>query len=316
MMSGRPFLAGFFGALALAALVASSALVLAAGEITAAYGWTANIVRERTIILDRPQPDRIVIVAGSGGLFGISAAELSRRTGRPVVNASSHAALQWEMLDYYFLSRVVRGDTVIFPLEYQYYLDGSNDTLTNLSAEAVHSLGLGYFWTLPMSEKWRYVSLLRPRFLKMQIASAVGEYRFVAAGGYWKYPSHWNGDLDTRLAQSVAVAPLWGGSGVGPKAYQRLCASFRRLAARGVRVIGTPPNAYVREGSRATTAKLLAEAANLFKDCHGEFVVPESSALFGPSDMIDTPYHLTPTAKMKRTSDLADALCARAIRCK
>ncbi|HWK14658.1 MAG TPA: hypothetical protein VNS02_09705 [Rhizobiaceae bacterium] len=296
-------------------VVAISLFVLSAGEITGTHGWTANIVRERELAVSRSQPNRLVIVAGSGGLFGIAAVELSRRTGRPAVNASSHAALRFDMLDYYFLQRLVRGDVLLLPLEFQYYYDGPPQEMNTLSVAAAHAVGLGYFWSLPLAEKAEYLRLLDAGFLWMQLRSAVGVDRFEPVRGYWRYASHWNGDIDTWGGAAKPVEPMWVRSKVEPGAKSRICKTIRALVDRGVKVIGTPPNAYVSDQTRGAARSILSDASMMFRECGGSFISPAGDGFASEGDMLDTNFHLTARARMKRSELLADALCT-VVECK
>jgi hypothetical protein len=71
---------------------------------------------------------RILIVAGSNSLFGVSAKMIQSSTGIQTVNLSSHAALGGE----YILKKVQpllrTGDVVILPLEYPFYLSKGTDS--------------------------------------------------------------------------------------------------------------------------------------------------------------------------------------------
>lgn len=64
---------------------------------------------------------RILIIAGSNGLFGVSAKTISKKTGIETVNLSTHASLGGN----YILNRAEKlireGDILLLPLEYPFY---------------------------------------------------------------------------------------------------------------------------------------------------------------------------------------------------
>jgi hypothetical protein len=65
---------------------------------------------------------RILIVAGSNGLFGVSAKMIQSSTGIQTVNLSSHAALGGEYIFKKVQPLLRTGDVVLLPLEYPFYL--------------------------------------------------------------------------------------------------------------------------------------------------------------------------------------------------
>lgn len=71
---------------------------------------------------------RILIVAGSNSLFGVSAKMIQSSTGIQTVNLSSHAALGGE----YILKKVQpllrTGDVILLPLEYPFYLSKGTES--------------------------------------------------------------------------------------------------------------------------------------------------------------------------------------------
>jgi len=115
--------AAFAGAFIVAALLWFGAFFAQLGEPSSISRWNHAIFEEKQAIAQATPGPRIVIAGGSGALYGVRARDLSRELGVPVINAGLHAGLGEE---YYLhqLGKLVRpGDTIVFALEYQMYMD-------------------------------------------------------------------------------------------------------------------------------------------------------------------------------------------------
>jgi hypothetical protein len=64
---------------------------------------------------------KIIIVAGSGSLFGIDNTILSQITQRPVINMATHAGLSFDYHMGKVLPFINKDDIVVMPLEFTYY---------------------------------------------------------------------------------------------------------------------------------------------------------------------------------------------------
>lgn len=69
-----------------------------------------------------PAP-RILVIAGSGAMFGIDSTLLGSLLGRPVVNLGVNAGVLSPYIIHYARQNLRRGDWVILPLEYPLYHD-------------------------------------------------------------------------------------------------------------------------------------------------------------------------------------------------
>lgn len=64
---------------------------------------------------------RIIVIAGSNGLYGINNRILEQETGLKTINMASHAGLPLDYLMYRAEKYIRKNDIVILPLEYAYY---------------------------------------------------------------------------------------------------------------------------------------------------------------------------------------------------
>lgn len=323
MMGYRSFLSGF--AIMLASAVAFAGVVIwaSAGRIdpvaSQGVGWTATIVRDRQQALAQRTEPVIAVVAGSNSLFGIKASIIEQRTGIKTVNASSHAALSWNFIEFAILSRVRRGDIVLMPIELEYFFSPTEPPMNNLTVTAAHSLGLDYFLSLSLKRKIEYISLLPASFVWRQISMPAGQESIMPIVGYWAFPGEPNGDIDTSKgvpnSEKVEAQAREKKIPASLPIPHRICETIKRLSNKGVKVIGTTPNIYLPapmlEGYRA----LLPKLKQFYETCGAIWLLDNSGGAQVIGAMLDTPYHMTDYGRRARTTRLAEKLCTL-IKCK
>ena len=314
----------FSAAFALAAVAIWASLAAGTAGILTPWaldsGWAAWILDKKRAMLAGSPPPRIVIVAGSNALFGISAADLSARTSHQAINAAGHAAVGFRVIDHAILDELRTGDIALLPLESHLY--ASSSELTRMGVEAAHQTGSSLFRDLPITLKLQYL-----RYLSFTAIRATARQLLLRPGlptyGYWAFPLTARGDIDTSGAAQdldrvkAQAVPIVGWPRQPSAAFSAmLCESVRRLSGRGVRVIGTPDNVYFESAaSIEDRRRMLESAAELFRSCGGEWLPVPADGVQPLSRMLDTLYHLTSEGRRARTRELADALCSHAIAC-
>lgn len=117
--------------------------------------WIADVYEMKIVAAQKIQGKKIVIVAGSGALFGIDSKIIEEAYKIPVVNFGVNAGL---LLPYVLLkskSILKRGDIVIMPLEYNFYTyDGVPNTQM---IDQIFSRDPSFFWKLSLKEQWGMV---------------------------------------------------------------------------------------------------------------------------------------------------------------
>ena len=116
------------------------------GTAPEAGRWTAEILAKKRAAATDKSP-KLLILAGSSGLFGFSAERIEGRYGISAVNLSSHAGLGLRYLLDFARPFVKPGVTIVMPLEYRFY---GPQQLTQTSF--LHLLGHdpAYFRGLPV----------------------------------------------------------------------------------------------------------------------------------------------------------------------
>lgn len=97
---------------------------------------------------------KIIVMAGSNGLFGINSEMIGSKTGYPVVNLSAHASIDLDFMYYKLKGVMGRGDVVVMPLEYTYY--ARNDKTTSFMSNNVMCWGDDYLFQLPLGRFMRF----------------------------------------------------------------------------------------------------------------------------------------------------------------
>jgi hypothetical protein len=309
------FLAGYAGIVVAAGSLLVAVLVLSADFIDVNSGgpaWAAKLIKDKRAILAATPPPRIVIVAGSGALFGLDAAEMSRSLKTPVVNFAVHASLVWQYVDFYALSALERGDVLVLPVEVEYF--GKRDTLNTFTVESAHALGLGFFRSVSPRLKLDYLRFLSPGFLASQLYRKHLRVQPRRAVGYWPLAIGPYGDIDLASVQPnpdrVLKNALRDVSLIDPDTARVICATVGALRERGVRVIVTPPNVFVDETVIPSYESAVARIAALSRRCGGEFLVVPADGRQAFERMLDTRYHLTAAGRRERTTELVRAFRA------
>ena len=122
------------------------------GVPTHSSQWIYDITQKQIQLAEQSPGPRLLVVSGSSGLFGINAAEIERETGYPTFNLSTHAAL---LLDYRLdqLKKIVRpGDTLLFAWEYEHYQEHDSYS-PEIDYDYVIAHDPDYFRRLPLASK-------------------------------------------------------------------------------------------------------------------------------------------------------------------
>lgn len=101
-------------------------LALLAGQFgrpVAIDQWVAQVYAKKLELADAVSEPRVLVVGGSGALFGLDSSILSETLGRPVINLGVNAGVQSQFIRRYAREAIRPGDWVILSLEYPLYHD-------------------------------------------------------------------------------------------------------------------------------------------------------------------------------------------------
>jgi hypothetical protein len=236
------------------------------------------LLRKEAALALAPGGPRVLVVGGSGCLFSVDSAVLSRELGKPVINLCTHAGIGLE----YFLARARRharrGDTVLLSIEYR---------VLHVTDERPPDLGWKYFTTwdrayyadlgipgayralyrIPFAglwesrEGWRrmegYREVLANSYDVMALTPEGDLHESIGNRGelignvaiQFLPPSHRSKELLTAFAgwardHGVEVVATYQAAALNPPDYWRAKDYFAQLpawwASTGIRAIGTP----------------------------------------------------------------------------
>lgn len=318
-MQYRTFLSGFlYGCLAVMAFCAVL-FVLSSGfqSKRADRGWAPTLVTAKTAYLENTPSPKAVVISGSNGLFGIDTRQLSGMLAVPAYNAASFAALSWPYVDYYALQHLEAGDYAILPLELTYY--GGYDRLNSETVLTAHAVGLDYFFSLPVEDKLSYLRLLNGKFVWQQIRDRFVPMLEERRSRYFSYTLQPSGDIDLSAAvpapavvEQGAISPpeLPGG-----RITEALCSSIEDMRTRGIHVLVTQPNIYIKAGNIPRYESFMQDAARQVEGCGATFVSVPGHGIMPLEAMLDTGFHLNESGRYRRTRELGQALCEAQVPC-
>jgi hypothetical protein len=295
------------------------------GVPTASSQWIADVTREQLRLAGQSTGPRLLVVSGSSGLFGINAAEIERVTGYPTFNLGTHAALS---LGYRLdrLKQIARpGDTILFAWEYEHYT--GEEESPEIEYDYVIARDPAYFRALPLTSKIAWATRLPLKRLqkgwsnerhpeKVRPPSQPYSPYTPITAGIDCLDDHGDEVFNTPAQQKLDVPFTGTGvlvNGLSPDAAR----SFDELARfidwahdRHITVLATFPALlwdprYETPVGDATIRHVLD-----FYISHGVPVVgtAQEAMLHSRRDFLDTFYHLTHDAAVRRTDQLIPEL--------
>jgi hypothetical protein len=252
---------------------------------------------------------RILIIGGSGALFGLKAETIERETHVPTINMAVHVGLGVP----YTLQRAERtarrGDLVLLAFEYHAYSEPDNPDLALV--ELITARDRDYFDHLSLRE--RILTAIRSNApISPVIQLMRGGSR--STGVYDRFHLNANGDMTAteadnrpkgaleRLAAAAPAAIIMDGLPRQESTWKAI-SEFKDWAARnGVTIAATFPNilrsdAYMLPGP----SRALAGLRDRYERLGIPVIGTPSDFMYPANDFFDTEYHLTAQAAEQRT---------------
>lgn len=254
-------------------------------------------------------PPRIVLIGGSGTLFGFDSEAITRATGIETFNYGTNAGLGLDYLLYRAKRILQPGDKAVLVLEYEHYAyDGPRE---ETQIQYVIDRGGDYFSGLPITEKLQYVAGMPVMRMLKGIYYRLSPRDIPLTGVYARENFNKRGDLidinvskrpERDLLRLVNASPVVM-NGITPHA-RRILKSFARFAqANDIEIFMAPPAildkpAYHTDKARAFYRQIRQLADDLDIVALGnpeDFAMPER-------DFFDTIYHLHNASRTRRTA--------------
>lgn len=301
---------------------AAASVLLYAGAFTSVLklpltsGLTESYYQAKRAYARQATGRKIVLYAGSNGLFSHRCETIEQALGVPCVNASLHAGLALDMAFESLKPMLAPGDLLLLPLEYSQYVQTDKD---------LGGGGESSSFVLPYHPEWLRGKPLRQiagtllSFDLRYLASSIVENGLDLAGVQRRFTAESitpNGDMrgHTRvkgLAYREYVNGLHQaeppvGFETSTYAGERVLAEFLRWCrGRSVTAVGLLPTVFddhpVREGTVAVLRALYeAEGAR--------FMVLPGGSQYPRECFYDTHYHLDEECQVRHSAAISEAI--------
>ncbi len=292
--------------------------------------------KEKLVLEIEPNEKKILIVAGSNALFGISAKSITQATGIKTINLGSHAGLGGEYILNWADKFIRKDDIILMPLEYDLYEStGMSDDFVKFDAlnyflvsydrnnlKKISSVSLIKFSAAHIlsGKSWReYIKYLSGQLTKDNIRKKSHQYaaegRCYTALSFNEYGDETcNNDkeamplnpstLETAIHPSV--------SDIDPGGHIR---KFVKTAtSKGATVIPLyPVSTYTDDYRKPIFLASAINIKNFWLSQNIEFADLLENAVLPPILMYDTKYHPIESGRIKRTESIIALLKSQSL---
>ncbi len=318
------FFTGLATGLAIAFVIYFGLVQWQLGAPTTSSYWSFDLnTRKHARAASIPGP-KLLIIGGSGALFGISARRFESELGVPTVNLSTHAALQIAYVLKLARTAARRGDTVLLALEYELYETGNttmNTWADPLFIDFLMARDPAYFHSLPIGNQFNLAMSLTRLRLERGLKSILRPppppefheytaYDSKNVDEYGDMTGHTRARIPDRVTAEFEVRPaLASGLSKTRSGMAEIQEFIDWAKTHGVRVLATFPNLCETPDYLAPKAQSTAEEITDFFQSRGVPMVGDyRGSLLPRGEFYDTSYHLTEEAAAERTKRLAASL--------
>ncbi len=145
-----------FSGLLISCLIFLFAVLFQIGAPTESSRWTDEIYAIKSNIANSIETPKLVIVAGSNALFGISCSQINKETFVSCLNGATYAGLGIDYILTRARSWLKPGDLVLLPLEYEHYTDDGKPTAALI--DYLLARDPKYLLSLNLINQFRFIS--------------------------------------------------------------------------------------------------------------------------------------------------------------
>lgn len=271
--------------------------------------WLRMMYEQKMAIAKEVQaPQRILIVGGSGAHYTVDAELMQKDLGIPSINMATDGPVGLDVILPSVSDAIKKGDIVVLIPEYLLLLDddGFGDRSGQFGA-AIGKPGLG---NIPAKQLAQDMMLLGVSTLKALTKSSLDVVEKGRLTGYYSDPITANGD--PTVMKQRTKSKWWSltiNDSVSPHSLRRIQQFKQEVEAKGATLVLGLSWIYGSTDSKTLgnirkTADELSKIAPLLYDKESLNVKTDSS-LFA-----DTHYHLNPSGRRTRTTELVQQLKA------
>ena len=281
------------------------------GAPTASSSWIYELSTIKSNFANSIKTPKLLIVAGSNALFGISSRMITEETGIPTVNAAIHAGLGNNYILYSARFLAKAGDTIILPLEYASYT--SSTEASSILVDYVFARDPKYLLTHP----W-FIALLS--FERLKLGISVKLHTSPIESGYQSKTINASGDETANREADITVDKRKKLDNANPikikKKFMNSSAQLKTIRefsnwchSKGIRLIATWPNTIWFESCQQPGFKEFTQTIEKFYNSINVPVLGKySDFMYDKSMFYDTNYHLNDRGMRHRTKQLIDLL--------
>ncbi|HOP47217.1 MAG TPA: hypothetical protein PK874_06100 [Desulfobacteraceae bacterium] len=273
--------------------------------------WVDDLYKRKEAYSNSIKGPKIVIVAGSSGLYGISAEQIEKHFNIPTVNFATHAAL----MDYYLFraqKNLNNGDLVILAPEYHQYFAIS--PMSDIKADYIVNFDKPYAKSLPLAQK---LSLIKTyaypwKIIKNETLYFRAIYRnMIRTGGPDARNLNRNGDETSNIGSKEkqykqVIIP----NKFDPDRYvvKKISEFIEWCKRENIKVMLTWPGTIMNLSNKERSNIVIHSVVVLMSNAGAE-IVGEPEDFFVPANYLyNTIYHLNSEGVAWRTSLLIDLL--------
>lgn len=316
------FFTGLASGLALAFGIFFGLVYWQLGAPTVMSYWSHDLNTRKQARAASIHEPKLLIVGGSGALFGINARRLETELGVPTVNLGTHAALATAYILDLARKATRPGDTVLLALEYELYETGNatmNKWTDPLFIDFLMARDPAYFRSLPAGDQFNLAMRMSLDRLKRGIKNKlrpppppVPEYTVYdpkSVDEYGDMTGHTRARIPSGVPAELGTAVLAGGLSKTRAGLTEIRAFIDWTKTNGVRVLATFPNLCAKPVyDSPKTEKAAAEIRAFYQSLGVPVVGNYRDVLLPRSEFYDTCYHLTEEGAAARTHRLVPLL--------
>ena len=317
----------FAGAVIVVATFAAVALSLR-GNVRSPEGFIYTLAKRKAHTADAIDQPKLVVISGSGGLFGIRAGILGERLGMPAVNAGLHGALGAAYIAWFGASLAKPGDVALVAIEDPLYV--SEEMVTSDAVQLSWSRGDDYWVSLPWPEKLHYFRAVSPKYIwqlirvrdepvprkvgpwRLDMMNAIGDFDTGSPTEYARRELALNRDRDAR---KFAGDELPYRLDPDRPSTRQVTAAIKVMKGRGVRVLATWGALLDDPQYDHALSRLRGALPEFYRAAGAEFIETPERGLLSGEDLFDTPFHANSRGARERTARLAEAICVQTDLC-
>jgi hypothetical protein len=301
----KSLLIGFFASWLLFGVAAFAQI----GASTPSATWMAGLYATKHRLADAVTQPKILVVAGSSTLFGVSAEMIQQSIQIPTINLGVHAGLGIDYLLHRAQEFAKPGDTVLLAPEYELYMSDYKNSNTLVGYVFGHDPG----YILQHPQMLFELSLERLIYglgVKLKVLPTQ------QSTGYDDKDLNGNGDSianresmigEKQQAQLDTLEPFIVKSNVleNPAAFQKIKAFLNWCHDHKVNVIATWPNTlWFDRYAEPKYQRLFDDIHKFYETAHVPIAGTSREFMYEKSWFFDTIYHLHDRAVKARTEQL------------